>query len=301
MMRLRKSEWVLITFLGYVVVISPFFADRPYLGYHSVFILAAVAVLLALLAFGQQGESAEHVSMIRDWLPLLLTFIAFREMGLFAPAHYPRRFEPIWNRWDLIILNHWHFRAAIDSLGGVIPFYLELCYFFVYGIGSYCVAALYLRGKRREVDSFFLVYLTGTLLAYALFPYFPSLPPRFAFAGFDASIPSTWLRRLNLLLLNNGSIQTGVFPSAHVSSAFSCSWAMFILLGRKSKVPWLLLAYALSVSLATIYGRYHYAADVVSGFAVSLVAAAAGKFLNNRDASAQSSSLEPCQSVVRLP
>jgi membrane-associated phospholipid phosphatase len=32
-----------------------------------------------------------------------------------------------------------------------------------------------------------------------------------------------------------------------------------------------LLLYAFSVSLATVYGRYHYAADVLAGFGVSLL------------------------------
>ena len=35
---------------------------------------------------------------------------------------------------------------------------------------------------------------------------------------------------------------------------------------------WAMLAYAISVSIATVYGRYHYAADAVAGFVVSLVA-----------------------------
>ena len=30
--------------------------------------------------------------------------------------------------------------------------------------------------------------------------------------------------------------------------------------------------YAISVSIATVYGRYHYVADVLAGFAVSLIA-----------------------------
>ena len=33
-------------------------------------------------------------------------------------------------------------------------------------------------------------------------------------------------------------------------------------------------AYAVSVAVATVYGRYHYAADAVAGFAVSLLAVA---------------------------
>ena len=37
---------------------------------------------------------------------------------------------------------------------------------------------------------------------------------------------------------------------------------------------WGVLVYAVSVSLATIYGRYHYAADVLAGFGISLIAGA---------------------------
>ena len=37
---------------------------------------------------------------------------------------------------------------------------------------------------------------------------------------------------------------------------------------------WVLLVYAVSVAIATIYGRYHYAADALAGFAISVVAAA---------------------------
>jgi membrane-associated phospholipid phosphatase len=32
-----------------------------------------------------------------------------------------------------------------------------------------------------------------------------------------------------------------------------------------------MLAYAVSVAVATVYGRYHYAADAVAGMAISLV------------------------------
>ncbi len=36
-----------------------------------------------------------------------------------------------------------------------------------------------------------------------------------------------------------------------------------------------MLIYAISVAIATVYGRYHYAVDAVAGFGVSLVALAA--------------------------
>ena len=68
-------------------------------------------------------------------------------------------------------------------------------------------------------------------------------------------------------------IHSSVFPSAHVSSAFSAAWALFAFLPERKRIAWGMLIYAISVAIATVYGRYHYAADAVAGMAVSLVPA----------------------------
>ena len=60
----------------------------------------------------------------------------------------------------------------------MVPAYLELCYLLVYATGAFCVLTLWLTHRRSATDRWMVVYLTGTLLAYALFPFFPSLPPR---------------------------------------------------------------------------------------------------------------------------
>jgi membrane-associated phospholipid phosphatase len=41
-------------------------------------------------------------------------------------------------------------------------------------------------------------------------------------------------------------------------------------------------AYAALVSIATVYGRYHYGADVAAGFAVSLLAIPASRLGKER-------------------
>jgi membrane-associated phospholipid phosphatase len=115
----------------------------------------------------------------------------------------------------------------------------------------------------------------GTLLSYALFPYFPSDPPRTVFAGSDLPIVMTVLRRFNLWIVGGYGIHSSVFPSAHVSSAFSGAWALLLFLPERRRFGWGMLLYAISVAIATVYGRYHYAADAVAGLEISLVALAA--------------------------
>jgi membrane-associated phospholipid phosphatase len=271
---LRPSEWILVAFFAFITAIAPFFPNRPNLGFRPLGELIAVLAALTILSNFERGRWTRPVSTVRDWLPILFTLLAFREMELFLPLSFNGRLESEWIGLDRALLDRYHLRAAVESLGPVIPLYLEMCYLLVYGVGAICVGILYASGKRASVDRFWVLYLTGTLLAYALFPYFPSQPPRIVFPGLDNPHVVTWARQLNLFILKKATIHVGVFPSAHVSSAFACAWAMFLLLPQRKRVGWVLVLYAASVGLATVYGRYHYMADVIAGFGVSLVSGA---------------------------
>ncbi|MBV8903075.1 MAG: phosphatase PAP2 family protein [Acidobacteriia bacterium] len=259
-------------YFAYVALLSGFVQDRPNLRDQPFWLLASVIAALLLTA-RLETKFPSAISYFRDFLPLGLTLVAFEEMTLFAPLAYNGHLERAWIHWDRVLLDHWRLRAAIESLGPVIPAYLESCYLLVYGLGTYCIIMLYLNNRRKEVDRFFVVLLTGTLAAYALFPFFPSQPPRLLFHDLDAPTLTSFIRGFNIWILGKASHQSSVFPSAHVSSAFAAAWAMFLALPNRPRFAWGVLLYAVSVSIATIYGRYHYAADVLAGFFVSLIAA----------------------------
>jgi membrane-associated phospholipid phosphatase len=272
--KLRVSEWVTISFFAYVAVISPWFQSRPFLRAQPVLLLFAVVILFSLLARMECIQPCEEpISIVRDMLPIITTLIAFKEMGLFQPVQFSHRYESVWIRWDDLVLRQWQGRSAIEAWGGVLPSVLETFYFLVYLAGVFGVAILYLSGCRKKVDGFLTLYVLGTLLAYSLFPYFPSEPPRIAFPTVDAPQVLTAMRGLNLWILKNGTIHSAVFPSAHVSSAFSAAWAMFFALPRRKAFGWAMLVYAVGVSVATVYGRYHYMADALAGLGISLAAA----------------------------
>ena len=277
----RRSEWVLIAFFAYIAAVAPFFRDRPHLGYQPFALLLIVFGLLSVLARAEQTGPAHWISIVRDWLPIALTLLAFREMEFFLPPHFEHHYEAVWIRQDHRLLVTWHLRAVIESFGKLVPYYLEFCYLLVYAVAQFCVAVLYIEGLRQDVDRFLLIFLIGTLGSYALFPYFPSEPPRFVFAEADNPSFTTSLHQLNVFILSKGTIHVGVFPSAHVSSVFSAAWAMFWLVLRRPAFGWSLLIYAVSVSIATIYARYHYSADVLAGFGVSLVAGALCLYLRH--------------------
>jgi membrane-associated phospholipid phosphatase len=226
-----------------------------------------------MLAVAETFGNEEFFSIARDWVPLVLTLVAYLEMDWFAPLARDYNRELLWVEWDRSLLYGAGLQHAIESLGAVLPAYLEFCYFLVYGVGAFSVAVLYFLDRRELVNRLLLMYLTGTLIAYALFPYFPSDPPRTLFGGSDLPNVATPLRQFNLWIVSGYGIHSSVFPSAHVSSAFSAAWALLWLLPDKRRFGWGMLAYAASVAVATVYGRYHYAVDGVAGLGVSVIAA----------------------------
>jgi len=270
---LRSSEWLLIGYFGYVAAIIRAFPLDPQVKWLALAVFVLVASQLVVFAVAESFGSQEFFSIARDWIPLALTLIAYREMDWFAPLPRNNDLELHWLEWDRRLLYDAGLQRAIEWLGAWLPGYLELCYLLVYAVGVFSVAVLYAQRRRELVNRLLVMYLAGTLLAYALFPYFPSDPPRTLFGGSDMPNIVTPLRQFNLWIVSGYGIHSSVFPSAHVSSAFSAAWGLLWLLPDKKRFGLLLLAYAVSVAVATVYGRYHYAADATAGFGVSVIAA----------------------------
>ena len=275
MRTLRSTEWLLIGYFSYVALIS-----RTRLPL-SVLLLAIA--LVAVLAVGESRGNPLFFSIARDWAPLVLTLIAYREMDWFTPLAWDHHLEFRWIAFDRSLLYGWGFQRAIESVGALLPTYLEFCYLLVYAVGPFTVAVLYLEHRRNRVNQVLLLYLLGTLLAYALFPFFLSQPPRTLFGDSDLPTVMTALRRINLWIVNGYGIHSSVFPSAHVSSAFSAGWALLLYLPDRKRYGVGMLIYAASVSVAAVYGRYHYAVDVLAGCGVSVIAAGIVLAANKRE------------------
>jgi membrane-associated phospholipid phosphatase len=263
--RLRSSEWLLIAYFTYVALIAPWFitAWRAW----------AMAALVAAIVWGL----AYTRSLARDVAPVVLALLAYREMNWFSSAIHDHHLERSWIIWDRRLLDEWHLRAIIEGSGVLLPSYLELCYLLVYVVGITSVLVLVLNHRRDRIDEFLLAYLAGTLGAYGMFPYFPSDPPRVVFPGADLPNIVTWVRQFNLWIVGGYGIHSSVFPSAHVSLVFSAAWGLLATIPDRRWIGWLMVAYACSVAVATVYGRYHYAVDAVAGIAMSLLAVAALK------------------------
>jgi membrane-associated phospholipid phosphatase len=275
----RRSEWVLAAYFTYTSILA---LTLPVRGAVASVTLAMNALVIAgcvLLAWAYSLRESPMLGIMRDWYPIPLMLLGYREMGWFAPAAHTFRLELTWIQWDRILLRQWGLSRAIELLGPVLPSLLEISYSLVYAVSTFSLAMLYVYRKRGRADALLFTALLGVYLSYAQFPFWPSEPPRTVFPGEDFPAYYTVFRKFNWWMLGGYGIHTSVFPSAHVSGAFSAAFAMVRLLPERKWVGRFLVVLATLITTATVYGRYHYAADAVAGLAIAVAAEAVSRFL----------------------
>ena len=274
---MRLSEWVLAAYFAYVTALSVILPVQSGISVRTIIVNGSVLCIYAVLLRFPDSVVAEH---LRNWIPLALMLLAYKEMGWLAPASHDHRLEQSWIVWDHLLLTRWRLRTVIESAGPLLPSILELCYVLVYALPAFSMSMLYAYRKSRDAECLLVVYLLGLFLSYVQFPFWPSEPPRIVFPGEDAPAINTLLRQFNHWILGGYGIHTSVFPSAHVSGAFAAAFALKRVLGER---PWVyrgVFVYATLVAIATVYGRYHYAVDAVAGVVVGTVAAVVGRWLS---------------------
>jgi hypothetical protein len=150
---LRSTEWLLVIYFGYVAAIAPRFPLQQQVVWRPFLVEALVCLLFLALAYGESREHAELFGMLRDWVPVALLLLAYREMDWFSAL--PRNFdwELRWVEWDRTILYRGALQRAVESLGALGPLFLELCYVLVYAVAPFVVAVFYFQ-RRRDVSVF---------------------------------------------------------------------------------------------------------------------------------------------------
>jgi membrane-associated phospholipid phosphatase len=265
---LRPSEWLLLGYFSYTATLT------LVLGLGPTRCTAALTVPLGLVLLVVCTRSlGRAASIARDWVALALVPIAYWQVDWFDLPGDRAALVAGWLVWDRILLDGCGVRAAVERFGWVLPWLLELSYALLYAVPPLAVGALYLCRRRDRVERFLFTFLLGTLLSYLLLPYFPSESPHILWPGSDLPGVSTFWRRFNLWVLGRYDVHTSVFPSGHVTAAFSAAFAMMLAIPERRWMGRLLLGLALSVTVVTVYGRYHYAADALAALVVSLVTA----------------------------
>lgn len=269
---LRVAEWVLAGYFAYTAILA---VALPVAGSLRALILCtSVAALLVLYCTGRLRRRLVPDGP-RSVLPICGVLLAYKQMGWFAQPGHEVGLELEWVRWDRLVLEDWKLREAVEAFGPVLPETLELLYLLTYAVAPAGLLLAAAAGRFDRADRFLACYAASALAAYALYPYFPSEPPRTVFPGDMLGQYGGMFRAVNWWILDRGGIHTSVFPSGHSASAFGAGFGLLMAVPARKRYGAAMLALASGISVATVYGRYHFAVDAIAGLAVSCIASLA--------------------------
>lgn len=201
-----------------------------------------------------------HFTLVVHALVLPLVFLLLYYWGTGALFVAPMRGIEAW-------LSAIDDRLGIRSIGARLPSIavqlLEIAYTAVYPT---IPVALWLAVRAgQSVDRFWTVVLVTDYICFGCLPWIQTRPPR----AIEPELrTASALRRLNMQILEAGSVRVNTVPSGHAAEALACA---LLLLDAPWPVVAAMFLNAAAISAGAVFGRYHFAADALLGWIVALI------------------------------
>lgn len=287
-------EWVALGYLGISAALMVIFAGNLTHPGKLLSVQVLVAVLIVSLCHAEanvwSGNSASPMSVEkgrafsarlgmsgngcptfaqrfwhfwRHWYPHLFFLFCFEELGALVHLVSPR-----WQDAKLIAFDHW--------LTGVHPaIWLEQfatpgrnefmqCAYLTYFVYLLVLGGvLYYREDWQGYWAVMTYSAVGYGIGYLIAIFFPIESPWFAMAGsWHGELHGGGFTAAINFIEHYGRVRGAAFPSEHVAGSFAALWGAW---RHRRWLFWVMLPLVLCMCVSTIWGRYHYVADIFGG------------------------------------
>jgi membrane-associated phospholipid phosphatase len=297
-------EWVALTYLAISSALIVIFAVNLAHPLRLLSVQALVAVLIVALcraeanvwtdtsvaAMEGRGASGAGLQALtqrfwhfwRHWYPHLFFLFCFEELGTLVHLVSPR-----WQDAKLIAFDHW--------LTGVHPAiwleqfatpgrneFMQFTYltYFVYLL--VLGGILYYREDWLGYWSVMTYSAAGYAIGYVIAIFFPIESPWFAMAGsWHSELHGGPFTAVINFIEHYGRVRGAAFPSEHVAGSFAALWGAW---RHRRWLFWVMLPLVLCMCASTVWGRYHYVADIFGGMVTGTLGYVIGMCLMRRQA-----------------
>ena len=262
--RLWVAEWVVCAFFAYLVAVSRILALG---GRSRVRVLTTGLVCVGAVVMLSQLRPSPALQIVREWLPAVYLLQAYWLCGLF----FRRPMLGVERRLldaDRALFRLMNLTTLLTHGPRVVLEYFEFTYLMVYPLVPASFALFLFVGGRPDTDSFWTAILVAGYGCYGVLPWIQTRPPRSIERTSHEALAGLLVRRLNLFVLHKGSVQVNTFPSGHAAVAIAAALAVSTVHAGAGGA---FLILAISITIATVLGRYHYAVDSLLGVLVGVV------------------------------
>jgi membrane-associated phospholipid phosphatase len=256
--------------------------------------IAGIVAVHALIEWNARKRPGKAVDFLRHFYPVLLYIWFFCETGWINRMFFKEFMDPVAVRWDQALFGFqpsivWMEKMPYLPLSELFYASYFSYYLMIGGVGF----ALFLR-ERRQFFHFISVVSFVFYLCYIIYIILPIIGPRVFFdpiagyllpenvrllaptSGYPESVQSGWFFQLMRFVYRVFESSGAAMPSSHVAVALCTVFFSFLYL-RPIRYPHLVLAILLCLS--TVYCRYHYAVDVLTGALTAAVLVPFGNWL----------------------
>ena len=284
-------EWMALAYLCVSGVLIAVFAENlahPWrlLGAQSI-VAMIVLTLCRVQARAAAHAAARGVSFSsrwwhfwRHWYPHLFFLFCFEEL-----AYLMTLFTPHWQDAKLIAFDHWltgvHPTVWIEQFATTPRNELmQLVYLSYFTYLVILGGILYVRREWRGYWSVMTYSMVGYMIGYVIAMFFPIESPWFAMTGqWHASLAGGPVTTTVNFIEHFGRVRGAAFPSEHVAGATAALWGAWKF---RRRLFWMFVPVFLCMCISTIWGRYHYVADVLAGMATGTLGYVIGSWIMQR-------------------
>jgi membrane-associated phospholipid phosphatase len=218
----------------------------------------SAAMAAAILVLLPQASAA-----VRDWAPGVSILVGYYVSGRFfvAPSLAAERWLMAWDRR---LLGDPSTRFA--RWPRAVLAYLDIVYMGCFLLVPAGFAILAARGRSDLADHYWTIVAAAEFGAFAPLAVIQTRPPWLVER--KPVLADRAVRRAAAQMVEHLTIRANTFPSGHVAGSLAVGFALVDTMPVTGAA---LLTLAVSISIATVVGRYHYVIDAFAGAALAIV------------------------------
>jgi len=292
-------EWMALGYLSASSVLIAVFAKNlthPFRLLAAQAIVATIVLTLCRVQANAAARAARQGVLFssrwwhfwRHWYPHLFFLFCFEEL-----AYLMTLVTPHWNDAKLIAFDYWltgvHPSVWLEQFA--TPFrndVMQLVYFTYFTYLLIVCGVLYVRKDWRGYWSAMTYSMAGYMIGYFIAMLLPIESPWFSMAGWwKGTLRGGPFTAMMSFIEHYGRVRGAAFPSAHVTGATAALWGAWKF---RRQLFWVLLPLYAGMCFSTIWGRYHYVADVLAGMATGTLGYLIGSWIMQRPGAVKTAS-----------
>jgi hypothetical protein len=241
-------------------------------------VAAHLTLVGALLILNRVSPSAGILRVVRDWHPLMLFPLLYKEVELLAAVIGDWRLTVAIPAWESALFGGQPSLYLGERLAFVpLSEYLHFCYLSYVIVIPSVAAYWYVSGRRAAFGDLLLTLSTVMLGSYLFFIFLPVDSPYYLSPRLGPPLSGHFFFDLVHQMSASGGARGGAFPSAHVSGAVV---VILVAWRHQRRLAYLLVPITGGLLIATVYGRFHYVLDTLAGATLAIVVVVAYRCLS---------------------